>query len=451
VAPSPRAIQMPSSIIVAEERDKLHTSAHALSFNKELIELNGRIKAVYQQKNDKKLVIGIVESKPYHQEVYSSVIYNLYKIFPGVIIKCFVPLEATMKIEQILNSFNQDNKIDMKEFELLDYKLFSLVYSTQANYFSGLIFPTIFDGFMCEMSELLIKYEATSQIPEIFLIIHSALEPVDIINALNLTWLNNSRIMQKVHLLTLADQVTRAVEQLHKISKSLLLHCSVNTFYPLFPYKGAASYLSSSFDAENYSVRSGFAVQGYVEVQKRNWNQLFSDMNSAKESKEPPCIQLHIVGRYVNNHNIQEIPSELFISETSDQTGIILHENLPFSQYYSVLAERVAICCNFPENDAEGYMSHKTSSTIGASLITQTPVLISPSALRVYSFLNKTAVWLKISDEETEVDAMRRILAMKQARLEAEIKEKLKALRQLTLELFHRNQSFFRQLLPNFS
>ncbi|KAL6768522.1 hypothetical protein ACKKBF_B11060 [Auxenochlorella protothecoides x Auxenochlorella symbiontica] len=111
----------------------------------------------------------------------------------------------------------------------------------------------------------------------------------------------------------------------------------------------------------------------------------------------------------------------------------------PAQEYYEVMHGCVAI---LPAFSSDEYYTDRASSTMGAALISATPLIATPEMLRVYSFLSRESVFL-VDPTLPYVETMRRVLALPPSVRQA----KLQGMQLLRRQLLQKNIKMLEDLL----
>ncbi|KAG1659342.1 hypothetical protein FOA52_008396 [Chlamydomonas sp. UWO 241] len=167
----------------------------------------------------------------------------------------------------------------------------------------------------------------------------------------------------------------------------------------------------------------GFALQGVLSANRRNYSVIWSELETALASHDSLlatddrfALQLFGSG-FASSIGI---PSAL-------RPKVSVFKGLRYLDYYNAIHHTLAL---IPAFASDAYYDRKFSSTVITSLITGTPVIADAQMLRSYSFLTKDAVFLR-HDGESDVSVMERVLGMP---LE-EVFAKRRALTRLTAQL----------------
>ncbi|KFM23896.1 hypothetical protein F751_6864 [Auxenochlorella protothecoides] len=143
--------------------------------------------------------------------------------------------------------------------------------------------------------------------------------------------------------------------------------------------------------AEAARPRSGICLQGKLDQSRRDYTGIFSQLQEQAEelaaSNFTLVIQVLGVGVGLRGKGADvTVPQDLI------DRGIVEHYSfLPFQEYYEVMHGCVAI---LPAFSSDEYYTDRASSTMGAALISATPLIATPEMLRVYSFLSRESVFL---------------------------------------------------------
>ncbi|KAK9818072.1 hypothetical protein WJX72_006666 [[Myrmecia] bisecta] len=209
------------------------------------------------------------------------------------------------------------------------------------------------------------------------------------------------------HALGIAPHVVAAIkEQLTQHD----IHIPVSLFNPVYDIN----------IGEVPQQRSGFIIQGSIDNKRRNYSGVWDAVVAKQELLNDPAFLLRLVGAFYPNKTF-DVPPEI-------APKLELGKNLEFKEYYRRLARSLAV---LPAFATEGYYQNTASSTIGASLVTRTPIVADAKLLSAYSSLNETCVYLQ-APGETYADTMLRILRMPQAQRD-EVHRQLDATRQRML------------------
>ncbi|KAL4427608.1 hypothetical protein ABPG75_001697 [Micractinium tetrahymenae] len=184
------------------------------------------------------------------------------------------------------------------------------------------------------------------------------------------------------------------------------------------------------------SQRRSFCIQGKVDPARRNYRTIFAEMLAHREELAARNLSVVILGKGGGrkDKSVVQIPQELV-----DAGMLVQYASLPFQEYYEVLHSCIAVAPAFA-NDA--YYINKGSSSIGASLISGTPLISHRYMLKSYNFLEESAVFL--ADEPmTDVEAMLWVLG-----LDPELREaKRVGLAALRAEMYERNLQVLQRML----
>eukprot|EP00887_Chlorella_sp_A99_P002208 scaffold21.g2208.t1 len=140
--------------------------------------------------------------------------------------------------------------------------------------------------------------------------------------------------------------------------------------------------------------RAGFCIQGKLDPARRRYDRIFAEMLAHKDA---------------------------------------------LLEYYELLHSCIALV---PAFASPAYYVNKGSSTIGAALVTDTPLIATRGLLQAYSFLEESAVFLA-DEAQSDVEAMLWVLSLDRAEWVA----KAAALRALRLELYDRNLQVLQRML----
>ena len=87
---------------------------------------------------------------------------------------------------------------------------------------------------------------------------------------------------------------------------------------------------------------------------------------------------------------------------------VVLHNNLPFPAYWTVLSKAMGIIPTFAH---EKYFLDRASSNVATSVISGTPLIAKEELFRQYSYITPEMMWLQ-QENESEIDTWLRVLAM---------------------------------------
>ncbi|KXZ46931.1 hypothetical protein GPECTOR_39g425 [Gonium pectorale] len=177
----------------------------------------------------------------------------------------------------------------------------------------------------------------------------------------------------------------------------------------------------------NGTVREpwGFACQGRIDSRRRSYDTLWAELKRAVETEEaaaaararakskggaaaaaklavpPPAPRLKILGRLVKPDMELPVPSAV-------RRLVTMVTYAPYKQFFNYIACSHALLPLFAN---ESYLTTKFSSTVLASLSTETPVLADRAFLAAYTFLDERSIYLQ-AEGEGLVAAMQRVQAM---------------------------------------
>lgn len=204
------------------------------------------------------------------------------------------------------------------------------------------------------------------------------------------------------HLLTLAPHVAKYVS--NRLTGS---NTTVNWMLPTKP-------LVPAQPCDQNSLRnclSGFAIQGGFDAKRRNYTQLWQQMDakirSSQEHQDEQKLLVHAVGS--GNPTRLEVPATL-------EQRVVPHINLDFLSFYELIHHNFAL---LPVLAQDAYYDKKFSSTLITSLTTGVPLIVEQRFLTVYTFLTDAHVFVPKQDEQT-VDIMIRVLQRPSAELAAQ-------------------------------
>ncbi|KAL6781413.1 hypothetical protein ACKKBG_A11060 [Auxenochlorella protothecoides x Auxenochlorella symbiontica] len=182
--------------------------------------------------------------------------------------------------------------------------------------------------------------------------------------------------------------------------------------------------------AEAARPRSGICLQGKLDQSRRDYTGIFAQLQEQAEELAASNFTLVIQGKGAD----VTVPQDLI------DRGIVEHYSfLPFQEYYEVMHGCVAI---LPAFSSDEYYTDRASSTMGAALISATPLIATPEMLRVYSFLSRESVFL-VDPTLPYVETMRRVLALPPSVRQA----KLQGMQLLRRQLLQKNIKMLEDLL----
>lgn len=182
--------------------------------------------------------------------------------------------------------------------------------------------------------------------------------------------------------------------------------------------------------------RQGFCVQGKQDPNRRSYDSLFGDLAARRETLLASDFSLVLQGKGggKTGEDILDLPSHL------EEDGLVRrYTSLPFQEYYELLHSCIAI---MPAFASEAYYIHKGSSSVAASFIAGTPLIVTPRTLAAYSFLDASAVFL-VPEGTKDIDAMEAVMALPPEVVQAK-HASMKALRH---QLYDRNLALFQAVV----
>ncbi|KIV98811.1 uncharacterized protein PV09_09425 [Verruconis gallopava] len=182
----------------------------------------------------------------------------------------------------------------------------------------------------------------------------------------------------------------------HAVSEPTLRASTVLKVLPpvfplVFPHKAKA--LSDS--------RLEIVVQGSYETTRRDYQGVFSTLSDLLGQRDDNRhldrnLTLHLVGH--GEH--PTIPEQL-------NEHVFFDEKLNYIPFYSLISDSAALLPAFAGSE---YLDRQASSSIAASLIGGTPVVVDRAMLDAYSYLDEGAVWVR-EEGESEMDVVTKLLA----------------------------------------
>lgn len=228
----------------------------------------------------------------------------------------------------------------------------------------------------------------------LFCVIHHAdhWERKDLQEAL-IPWIENGRM----DFVGLSEHTSRFLERVVKGWNTTVMP-RFRYFVPVFPVSLPA--LPSGNDIMDAEL--GFAMQGLYETYRRDYNTIFTHLESFINSKssrggvsDNSNVTLHLLGAGKR----PKVPDSLI-------SHVKFDESLAYVEYYSILARAFALLPAFANDE---YLDRKASSTVPAGLIGGTPLVATKEIMDSYSYLSEDVVYLQ-KDGETEFDVIRRVL-----------------------------------------
>jgi hypothetical protein len=213
---------------------------------------------------------------------------------------------------------------------------------------------------------------------------------------------------------TLAPHTAARVQSLIA-SREYFPALHVSYLVPVFPFRCTGpdgGYDDSNDTNSDFLVKHGanFVVQGSLDPVRRSYKELIADLIK-HESRLPPQLRLLILGSQSNLTSEwlgQRAETVDFAAAESMSHRVHLIENSPYCEYFGYIRRSVALLTAFASNV---YFKNKASSTVAASLITNTPLLTTPKTPSVYTYLSSESIWSK-RVKQPDVEAMMDIVAM---------------------------------------
>lgn len=255
----------------------------------------------------------------------------------------------------------------------------------------------------------------------------------------NVKHLNRASLIQllqlapNVEIYTLAPHTANTARSVIA-SGGLVGAVRVSYLVPIFPFDCG----DSGATRDDYAAKDqvDFVVQGSVDVARRSYRELISDL--AKQGAAlPPGLHLKILGQaantsvalaFLNNAMSNEltIPAEL-------RNQVERIENKPYCEYFGHIQSSVALLTAFA---SKSYFKYKASSTIAASLITKTPLLTTSNTPRIYDYISPGSVWAK-RPRQSDAEAVLEVAALPEMR--ALVAEKRRSLEIDAARAYERN------------
>lgn len=181
-------------------------------------------------------------------------------------------------------------------------------------------------------------------------------------------------------------------------------------FVPVFPVGDLPRMEDGEGKDEKYKEigrdKLRFAIQGSFD-HGRDFESIFArfvdlkdQWNAMGKGEDAEKIELNIVGSGTRPQVPEAIAHQ-----------VLFHENLDYTQYYSLLSEMDGLLPAFAAENWAGndYYSNIASSSISASIIAGVPLIADLKLLDAYAYLRLSMVWYR-DDGEHEIDAAFRLL-----------------------------------------
>lgn len=120
---------------------------------------------------------------------------------------------------------------------------------------------------------------------------------------------------------------------------------------------------------------------------------------------------------------------------------ITIKNDLDYKIYYEELHNSLGI---LPQFNSDKYYFEKASSSVAASLISNTPLIANKTLLNSYYYLNHDVIYYQ-NDNENILDTIERIKLLDKSI----IYEKRKNLTELTSKLINRNINIFKNIIED--
>ncbi|OZJ02129.1 hypothetical protein BZG36_04586 [Bifiguratus adelaidae] len=175
----------------------------------------------------------------------------------------------------------------------------------------------------------------------------------------------------------------------------IFANVSTTLFVPTFPYN-VPHKCGSSETTDDKECRTSFVVQGLFESFRRDYSSLFEHLQSKLQHNETDWkdFQLQLLG--------QGSPFEL---QEPLSKHVTTRNNLPYLEYYYAIHHNVAL---LPAFGSDAYYEYKASSSVGAALLTGTPLVANKRLLDTYRHLSVDGVYHQEANESV-IDTVDRI------------------------------------------
>ena len=197
-----------------------------------------------------------------------------------------------------------------------------------------------------------------------------------------------------LHIVTLAPHVA-------EFSSPRLNVTHLEWFLPLIGHNAS----SPCPEDATGSCLAGFAIQGAMDSRRRNYSQIWEEMEghlaSSSDLAGDPRYMVNVVGS--GSPDKLEVPAAL---QNSKQPRVVPHVNLGFKAFYDVIYHNLGL---IPTLASDSYYDRKFSSTVISSLVTSCPLIVTRRFLESYTFLDSRHVFVQ-EDKETTMDAALRLL-----------------------------------------
>lgn len=200
-----------------------------------------------------------------------------------------------------------------------------------------------------------------------------------------------------IFMLTLSPHVAKFVSQ--RLNRTVDWMLPLKALVPKQPCQSAQ--LSSCL--------SGFAIQGNMDSRRRNYTEIWNQVDHAINSSETLRSDQRLVINVVGSGN----PAKLLVPPRLEGR-VVPHVNLKFLDFYELIHHNFAL---IPTLASDAYYDRKFSSTLITSLVTDVPVIVGEKFLQSYSFLGKGHVFMQSENDRT-IDVMTKILQLSSEQLQ---------------------------------
>jgi len=341
---------------------------------------------------DGNLHITITETGGSHDEVIAALVHS-FGSQPSAVLKLY-QLLPRYGIIDVMRDFALTNPLPNPKSP----DVYKKVDSLQRR-------PDIFVAGTCELDIVYFREQLGALLAErktyLFCVVHHADR-----------WAGKSRELENlitpwvdaglVEFLTLSPRTATFLKE-QSISKwQTKTEAKVRSFVPVFPVPLPEAPTGTGANKEELS----FALQGDYDPSRRDYNSVFTHLNSllqsgntapADDEKPDRNVTMHLLGH--GKH--PDVPLEI-------REHVKFDERLKYIEFYSIISRTFALLPAFANNE---YLDRKASSSVPAALIGGTPLVATQAIVDAYSYLDHDVVWLQ-GPNELDLDVVGRILNM---------------------------------------
>lgn len=124
----------------------------------------------------------------------------------------------------------------------------------------------------------------------------------------------------------------------------------------------------------------GFALQGDYDPSRRDYDSIFSRLDSFLSGGDYKKLTMHLLGHGDKKPTVPD----------SIKPNVQFNEQLSYIQYYSLIARTFALVPAFASKE---YLDRKASSTVPAALIAGVPLVAPKEIVQAYEYLDMDVVW----------------------------------------------------------